>query len=105
MPRPHSPIGLPPLSDPRDPPPRHMTPRGGNPFALFGTDEPDQPPEPVLLTIGEVAARLRMSEKSIWRRIKDGVIRIAPMGGRLVRISSDEVRRLTAGEPIPGSST
>jgi len=104
MPRRHSPIGLPLLPNPRDPPPRHVTPRG-DPFALFETDKPDQPPAPVLLTIGEVAARLRMSEKSIRRRIKDGVIRVAPTGGRLVRISSDEVRRLTAGEPIPGSST
>jgi len=50
-----------------------------------------------LLTIAEVAALLQMSEKSVQRRIKNGVIRKAPTGGRLVRISSDEVRRLTSG--------
>jgi excisionase family DNA binding protein len=54
----------------------------------------------VLLTIAEVAAALRMSEKSVQRRIKAGVIRTAPTGGRLVRISSDELRRLAAGEPL-----
>src|ERR1700722_20365466 len=105
MPRSPSPVGLPPLSDPLDPPPHRAMPYGGGPYALFEADEPERPLEPVLLTIGEVAARLRMSEKSVRRRIKDGVIRIAPMGGRLVRISSGEVRRLTAGEPIPGPST
>jgi excisionase family DNA binding protein len=52
-----------------------------------------------LLTIPEVAALLRMSEKSVRRRIKDGVIRTAQTGGRLVRISSDEVLRLTASDP------
>jgi hypothetical protein len=37
-----------------------------------------------------------MSKKSIRRRIRAGVIRTAPTGGRLVRISSDELRRLAA---------
>ena len=74
-------------------------PGGDDPYALVGTDEPDQPPAPVLLTIGEVAARLRMSAKSIRRRIKDGVIHVAPTGGRLVRISSNELLRLMAGDP------
>lgn len=99
MARRRSPIGLPPLSDPRDPPTPLATPGGGDPYALVGTDEPERRPAPVLLTIGEVAARLRMSEKSVRRRIKDGVIHPAPTGGRLVRISSDEVLRLTAGGP------
>jgi excisionase family DNA binding protein len=58
------------------------------------TEMPDQHPDPILLTVAEFAAALRMSEKSIRRRIKDGVIRKAPTGGRLVRISSDELRRL-----------
>jgi excisionase family DNA binding protein len=40
-----------------------------------------------VLTIGEVAARLRMSTKSVRRRIKSGVIRAAPTGGRLVRVA------------------
>jgi excisionase family DNA binding protein len=74
-------------------------PGGGDPYSLVGTDEPDQLPTPCLLTIDEVAARLRMSAKSIRRRIKDGVIRAAPTGGRLVRISSNELLRLTTGDP------
>ena len=104
MPRRRSPVDLPPFSDLRDPPTRRATPvaRGDDdPYGLLGTEEPERPPEPVLLTIGEVAARLRMSEKSVRRRIKDGVIRVAPTGGRLVRISSDELLRLTAGGPPP----
>lgn len=52
-------------------------------------------PESVLLTLDEVAAALGMSRKSVQRRIKAGVIRTVPLGGRLVRISSDELRRLT----------
>jgi excisionase family DNA binding protein len=75
-------------------------PVGDFTYVIAGTDEPDQPPAPILLTIGEVATQLRMSEKSVRRRIKDGVIRVAPTGGRLVRISADEVRRLTAGGPL-----
>ena len=99
MPRRRSPIDLPPVSDLRDSPSRCAMQFGNFPYVIAGTDEPDQPPAPALLTIGEVAARLRMSEKSIRRRIKDGVIRTAPTGGRLVRISSDEVLRLTADSP------
>jgi hypothetical protein len=57
----------------------------------------------VLLTIAEVAAALRMSEKSVQRRIKGAVICTAPTGGRLVRISSDELRRLAACEPLEAS--
>jgi excisionase family DNA binding protein len=74
-------------------------PGGDDPYSLIETDELDRRPEPALLTIAEVAGRLRMSEKSVRRRIKDGVIRVAPTGGRLVRISSNELLRLMAGEP------
>jgi excisionase family DNA binding protein len=98
MPRRRSPIGLPPTSNPLDPPPRHAMPRGGDLYALFGTDEPERRPTPVPLTIPEVAARLRVSEKTVRRRIKDGVIRTIPIGGRLIRISPDEVLRLTVGD-------
>ena len=68
-------------------------------FSSHGTGEPERLPATSLLTIPEVAALLRMSEKSVRRRIKDGVIRTAQTGGRLVRISSDEVLRLTASDP------
>jgi excisionase family DNA binding protein len=60
----------------------------------------DRPPEPTLLTLHEVAAALGMSIKSVQRRVKSGVIRKAPIGGRLVRISSDELRRLAGGDLI-----
>jgi excisionase family DNA binding protein len=72
----------------------------GVPVAPVWTEPPEPRPAPVLPTIGEVAAKLRMSEKSVRRRIKAGVIRTAPTGGRLVRISSDELLRLAAGEPL-----
>ncbi|HQT75561.1 MAG TPA: helix-turn-helix domain-containing protein [Rhodopila sp.] len=58
---------------------------------------PDPPAPPVLLTLQEVAQRLNMSEKSVQRRIKAGLIRKAPLGGRLVRVSAEELQRLTAG--------
>jgi excisionase family DNA binding protein len=77
--------------------------RAASPFSLVSIEDPDSHPVPVLLTIGEVAAALRMSEKSVRRRIQAGVIRTAPTGGRLVRISSDELRRLAVGEPLEGS--
>jgi excisionase family DNA binding protein len=100
MPGCRSPIGLPPpFSDPRDPPTQHAMPGGGDPYALLGTAKPERPAEAVLLTVAEVAALLRMSEKSVRRRIKEGVIHAAPTGGRLVRISSNELLRLTAGSP------
>ena len=57
----------------------------------------DPPALPVLLTLQEVAQRLNMSEKSVQRRIKAGLIRKAPLGGRLVRIAATELQRLTAG--------
>jgi excisionase family DNA binding protein len=62
-------------------------------------EEPERRPDPTLLTINEVAAALRVSEKTVQRRIKDGTIRPVQMGGRLVRISSDELARLIAGDP------
>jgi excisionase family DNA binding protein len=76
-------------------PPTRVT----SPFAFVLIEEQNPPPAAVLLTVGEVAVALRMSEKSIRRRIKSGIIRTAPTGGRLVRISSDELRRLAAGDP------
>jgi excisionase family DNA binding protein len=74
-----------------------------SPSPLIWIEEPEPRPAPVLLTIGEVAAKLRMSEKSVQRRIKAGVIRTAPTGGRLVRISSAELLRLAAGDPLEAS--
>ena len=59
----------------------------------------EQSPARVLLTVAEVAARLNISEKSVRRRIKDGTIRKVQLGGRLVRIASDELIRLAAGDP------
>jgi excisionase family DNA binding protein len=69
------------------------------------TEASDHRPDPILLTIAEVAAELRMSQKSVRRRIKHGVIRKAPTGGRLVRISSEELRRLGATAPFEPTRT
>jgi excisionase family DNA binding protein len=82
---------------------RPLSPPGtcaASPFTLVSIENPDPPSALVLLTIAEVAAALRMSQKSVRRRIKAGVIRTVPIGGRLVRISSDELRRLAAGAPL-----
>ena len=92
-----SPLSLDALNRPLSPQPAA---HAASPSALIWIEQPDPRPAPVLLTIAEVAAALRMSEKSVQRRIKAGVIRTAPTGGRLVRISSDELRRLAAGEPL-----
>jgi excisionase family DNA binding protein len=63
-------------------------------------EEPELCPAPCLLTIGEVAAALRVSQKTVQRRIKDGSIRKVAMGGRSVRIPSDELRRLSRQEVV-----
>jgi len=62
--------------------------------------DPEPPPEPTLHTVEEVAARLRVSTKTVRRRVKDGTIRTVPIGGRLVRISSEELRRLLSGPTL-----
>jgi excisionase family DNA binding protein len=74
--------------------PRRPTHPDATPVRVW-TEEPERCPEPVLMTIGEVAAALRVSEKTVQRRIRDGTIRTVAMGGRLVRISSDELLRLS----------
>jgi excisionase family DNA binding protein len=60
------------------------------------------PPEgsPVFHTVEEVARVLRVSTKTVDRRIKAGGIIKVPMGGRLVRISSAELQRLAANAPL-----
>ncbi|MDO8941659.1 MAG: helix-turn-helix domain-containing protein [Desulfobacterales bacterium] len=48
-------------------------------------------------TVEETAAVLRVSSKTVRRRIKAGEIRLLPIGGRLVRISAAELRRILSG--------
>ena len=60
----------------------------------------DEPTAPSLFTIGEVAAWLRVDERTVRRRIKDGSIRKVPLGGRAVRISSEEMARLTGDDRL-----
>jgi excisionase family DNA binding protein len=77
----------------------------GEPTAFLTESEmASRPSDPVLLTLDEVAAALGMSKKSVQRRIKSGLIRKAPIGGRLVRISADELRRLTASSLVSDKS-
>jgi excisionase family DNA binding protein len=104
MPRRCSPIDLPPFSDLHDPPTRRARLNGDDPYGLLGTEEPARPAESILLTVAKVAARLRMSTKTVRRRIKEGVIRTVPLGGRLTRVSPDELQRVTASEPLPTPS-
>jgi excisionase family DNA binding protein len=55
---------------------------------------------PNLLTVAEVANRLRVSEKTVYRMIADGRITaiVLPAGKRrFYRIEETEVARLTSG--------
>lgn len=47
------------------------------------------------LTIPEFARLLRISERTVHRRLRDGTIRRAAVGGRLVRIAAREIERIT----------
>jgi excisionase family DNA binding protein len=78
--------------------------RASSPFAPVCTEAPEPRPELALLTIEEVAVRLRISTKSVRRRIKSGLLRRVSLGGRAVRISPDELRRLTADTPVEEAS-
>jgi excisionase family DNA binding protein len=82
------------------PPPPAGAP--GRAAAIDPTGENAPPAQglPVFHTIDEVARTLGVSAKTIGRRIRDGVIHKAPMGGRLVRISSAELQRLAAAAPF-----
>lgn len=51
--------------------------------------------EKSFLRIAEVAAWLGVHERTVRRRIKDGSIRKAPLGGGAVRISMAEMARLS----------
>ena len=59
--------------------------------------DPRSAASPSLHTVQDLARVFKVSTKTIQRRIKDGTIRTVPIGGRLVRISSDELRRLLSG--------
>lgn len=54
------------------------------------------------LTIDEVASILGVSTKTVRRRLADGSLHKAPLGGRAVRISASEIDRLLLGEPVSG---
>ena len=51
------------------------------------------------LTVDEVATLLGYSTKTIRRRIADGSIRKAPLGGRSIRIPVSELDRLSGITP------
>jgi len=50
-------------------------------------------------TVAECAAFLGVSEKTIRRRLADGSLRKAPLGGRAIRIPVSELHRLCGIEP------
>lgn len=76
------------------PPPPAGASRASTPIDLIGGTAPPAEGPPVFHTVDEVARTLGVSGKTIARRIREGVIRTVPMGGRLVRISSAELQRL-----------
>jgi excisionase family DNA binding protein len=51
-------------------------------------------PRPVFYTVAEVSSQCKVSERTVRRWIKAGTLSKVPLPGRLVRISSDELRRL-----------
>ena len=51
------------------------------------------------LTIAEVAALLGVSTKTVRRRLRDGSLRKAPLGGRAVRIPASELDRMEGITP------
>jgi excisionase family DNA binding protein len=51
------------------------------------------------LTVDEMAAYLGVCPKTIRRRLRDGSIRKAALGGRLIRIPASELDRITGFEP------
>lgn len=55
------------------------------------------------LTVDEMAALLGVSTKTIRRRVADGSLARAPMGGRAVRIPATELDRLRGIAPLDGA--
>jgi excisionase family DNA binding protein len=88
-----------PFSACNQPVPRKLAPEDCT-SSPIRTGAPGERSDPTLLTLDEAATWLSMSVKSVQRRIKAGLIRKAPLGGRLVRISSDELRRLTTNSLV-----
>ena len=64
-------------------------------------DRPAAAKEPVtaerFLTVPEVAALLGVSQKTVNRRLRAGLLRKAPLGGRIVRITATEFARFAGG--------
>jgi excisionase family DNA binding protein len=58
-----------------------------------------------LLTVDETAEILGVSTKTIRRRVSDGTIRKASIGGRAVRISAAEIARICAGVSVSVSAS
>jgi excisionase family DNA binding protein len=56
------------------------------------------------LSVPEVAAILGVSEKTVRRRLRTGLLRKAALGGRIVRVPAAELVRL-AGTAIPQAET
>ena len=61
-------------------------------------------PTPAFFTVDEMAALLGVSHKTIYRRLEDGLIRRAPLGGRTIRIPASELDRLSGIEPANSST-
>lgn len=55
-----------------------------------------------VFTVDEVAAQLRVSPRTVWRRIHSGQIK-SIKSGRIVRVPSDEMERLLSTEVLEAS--
>ena len=57
-----------------------------------------------LLTVEEVASRLRIRPRTVWELLRQGrLTRIRPTGGRLTRLDADEVEAFIVGIREAGS--
>jgi excisionase family DNA binding protein len=55
-----------------------------------------------LLTVREVAEILRITERTVWRRVVDGTIPAIRLGPRVVRFERDDLESaLTRGKRTP----
>jgi excisionase family DNA binding protein len=79
----------------------HLPPPAGAAGPEAAIDRTDEAAAPaagpaVFHTVEQVASALGVCTRTVGRWIRDGALRKAPLGGRTVRVSSTELRRLAA---------
>ncbi len=76
---------------------RQLEAASGAAGTLADPDIPDGCPAERFLTVPEVATILGVSAKTVCRRLRTGLLRKAPLGGRIVRIAAAELARFAGG--------